>query len=67
MTGRTTDEVIEFDGGHTLIDTRNNFLGDGCCINMLWIETITQSGDTGGDLVELHAFLTSIWKTLSAM
>ena len=53
-------------GGDTLVDTRNHFLGDSCCINVFRIKTIAQSRDTCCDLVELNAFFASIWKTLSA-
>lgn len=55
-----TDEIVELNGGDTLIDARNDLLRDGCCINVFGIKTIAQSGDTSRDLVELNAFFASI-------
>jgi hypothetical protein len=35
-------------------------LCDGSSIDVLWVESITETGDTSCDLVELNAFLASI-------
>jgi hypothetical protein len=43
-----------------LVDTRDDFLGDSCGIDMFGIKSITQSRDTGCDLVELDTLLASI-------
>ena len=59
---RTTDQVVELDGGDTLVDSGDNFLRNCSSINVLCIEAITESRDPGCDLVELHAFLASIWQ-----
>ena len=53
-------QVIQLDGAHTLIDTRDDLLGDSSSIDMLRVEAVTQSRDTGSDLVELDAFFASI-------
>jgi hypothetical protein len=55
-----TDEIVELDCGHTLVDTGYDLLSDSRGIYVLWIEAITQSGDTCCDLVELYAFFASI-------
>ena len=65
--GCITDKVVEFNSCYTLVDARYNLLGDGSCINMLWIEAIAQSRDTSCDLVELHAFFTSVCENLSVV
>jgi hypothetical protein len=56
----STDQVIEFNGSDTLIHAGDDLLCNGCCIDMLRVEAITQSGDASSDLVELHAFLAAI-------
>ncbi len=58
--GGDTNEVVEFNSGHTLVDTGDDLLGDGSCVNVLRVEAITQSRDTSSDLVKLHAFLASV-------
>jgi hypothetical protein len=40
--GKSTDKIVEFDGGYALVDTGDDFLSDGGCINMLGIEAITK-------------------------
>ena len=55
-----TNQVVEFDGRDSLIDTRNDFLCDGRRVDMIRIEAIAQSRDSGSDLVELNAFFASI-------
>lgn len=55
-----TNQVVEFDGRDSLIDTRDDFLCDGCRVDMIRIEAIAQSRDSGSDLVELNAFFASI-------
>lgn len=53
-------QVIELDGGNTLVDTRDDLHGDGSSVDMVRIEAVTQPGDTSCDLVELNTLLTSI-------
>jgi hypothetical protein len=55
------------DCGHTAIDTRDDLLGDGDGINVVHVQTVTQSGNTGSDLVELNSLLASIWPIVSEM
>jgi hypothetical protein len=53
-------QIVKLNGVHTLVDTRDDFLGDGSSIDVLRVEAVTQSRNTGSDLIELHAFLASI-------
>ena len=62
-----TDQVVEFNGRYALIDARYDLLGDGSCINVLWIKAIAQSRDTSSDLVELNAFFASVCENLSVI
>lgn len=61
----TTNQVVEFDGGDALVDTRDDFLCNCCSVDMIRIEAIAQSGDSGSDLVELNAFFASIYGNVS--
>jgi hypothetical protein len=54
-------QVVQLDGAHTLVDTRDNLLGDSSCIDVFGVEPVTQPRDTSSDLVELHAFLAPIY------
>lgn len=56
----TTYQVIQFDGGHTLADTRDDLLRYGSSVDMLRIEAIAQPRHTGCDLVKLDALFASI-------
>lgn len=58
--GKQTYQVIQLNGANTLVNTRDDLLGDGCSINVLGVKAITEPRDTCGNLVELHAFLASI-------
>jgi hypothetical protein len=56
-----TYEIVQLCGGHTSVYTRDDLLGNGHRVDMVCVETVTQSGDTGCDLVELNALLASIF------
>jgi hypothetical protein len=56
----TAYQVIKFDGGHSLIDTRDDFLCDSSGINVLCVQAITEPRNTSGDLVELNALLAAV-------
>ena len=56
----STYQVVEFDGGDTLVDTRDDLLGDSSSVDMLRVESITEPRHTSGNLVELHAFFASV-------
>lgn len=60
-----THQIIELNGGDTTIDTRDNLLGDGDGIDMVHVQTVTQSGNTGRDLVELNTLLAAICRLLT--
>lgn len=53
-------QVIELNGVDTLVDTRDDFLGNGGSIDVLRVQAVTQPRHTGSDLVELHAFFASV-------
>jgi hypothetical protein len=55
-----TYQVVKLDGGHALVDARDNLLGDSHRVDMVHVESITQPGHSGRDLVELDALLTPI-------
>lgn len=55
-----TYQVVELNGSHTLVDAVDDLHGDGGRIDVLWVEAITESRDTGCDLVELDALLAAI-------
>lgn len=53
-------QVVQLDGSDTLVDTRDNLLGDSGSIDMLRVEAVTEPRHTGSDLIELHAFFASV-------
>ena len=53
-------QVVKLDSSHTLIDTRDDLLGDGSCVDMFGIKSITQPRNAGCDLVELDSLFASI-------
>ena len=55
-----TYKVIQLDRGDALIDSGDDFLCDGCCIDVIWIETVTKTRYARCDLVELDAFFAAI-------
>jgi hypothetical protein len=55
-----TYEVVKLNGGDTLVDTRDDLLRNCSSVNMLCIESVTKSGDTSSNLVELDAFLAPV-------
>ena len=63
----TTYKIVQLDCGYAAIDTRDDLLSDGNRVNVLRVETVTQSRDAGSDFVELDAFLASIWWLSIAM
>jgi hypothetical protein len=62
---KETYQVVQLDCGDTLVHARNDFLGDSSGVNVIRVQAITQPGDTGCDLVELHAFFASIYMSVS--
>lgn len=62
---RATDQVVKLNRRDALIDTRDDLLCNCCGINMLGIETITQTRDSSCDLVELNALLAPICRLIS--
>jgi hypothetical protein len=55
-----TYKIIKLYRCNTLVDTRDDFLCDGSCVNMFGVEAITQTRNSSCDLVELNALLASI-------
>ena len=55
-----TYQIVELDGGDTLVNTSNDLHGDRRGIDVLWVEAITEPRHTGCDLVELDALLAAI-------
>jgi hypothetical protein len=60
-----TNQIVQLSCRDTTIDTRDDLLGDGNRVYVVHIQTITESGDPGCDLVELDTFLTSICDYIS--
>lgn len=60
MQAARTYKIVEFDCGHSLVDTRDDFLCDSSGVDMFRIQSITQSRHSCSDLVELDAFFASI-------
>ena len=56
-----TYQIVKFYCRDTLIDTRDDLLGDCSSVDMFGVKTITQSRNTSCDLVELNALLASIY------
>jgi hypothetical protein len=56
-----TYQVIELNGGHPVVDTGDDLHCDSSRVDMVRVEPVTQPRHAGCDLVELHAFLASIW------
>ncbi len=54
-------QVVKLNGGDTLVDPRDDFLGNGSSIDMVGIKSITQPGNASGDLVELNPLLAAIY------
>jgi hypothetical protein len=55
-----TYQVVQLDRRYTMVDTGDDLHCDGGRVDMVWVEAVTQPRHAGCDLVELHAFLTSI-------
>jgi hypothetical protein len=53
-------QIIELYRRDTLVDTRDDLLGNSRGVNMIGVEAVTQPRNTGCDLVELNAFLAPI-------
>lgn len=62
---RRTYQVVELNGRYAVVDTRDDLHGDGGGVDMVGVEPVTQSRHSCRDLVELHAFLASIWVAVS--
>lgn len=48
-------KVIQLHSRDTLVDARDDLLGDGRGIDVIWVQAIAQSGNTCCDLVELNS------------
>ena len=59
-----TYKVVKLYRCDTLVDTRDDLLGDCCSIDMFGVQSITQSRNTSCDLVELNALLASVYGTI---
>jgi hypothetical protein len=55
-----TYQVVQLDGGDTLVDTRDNLLGDSSSVDMFRVKAITESRYTSRDFIELYAFFASV-------
>lgn len=55
-----TYEIVQLDSCHTAVDTGDDLLSDSNRINVVHVEAVTQSRDTGSDLIELDTLLASI-------
>jgi hypothetical protein len=62
---RDTNQVVQLHGRNALVDTRDDLLGDGNGIDMIWVEAIAQAGNASGDLVELDALPAAIYRCLA--
>jgi hypothetical protein len=62
---KATYEIVQLNGGHALVNTRDDLLGDSHGVNVVHVEPIAQPGYTGRDLVELHALLAPICLAIS--
>jgi hypothetical protein len=58
-------KIVKLNRCNTLVHTGDNLLRDCCCVDMLGVETITQTRDSSCDLVELNALLASIYRLIS--
>lgn len=58
--GSLCGQVVQLDGIYSLINTRNDSLGNCNGIDMSSIESITKSLDSSSDFVEPHGFLASV-------
>lgn len=57
---RVTYQVVQLDGGDTLIYAIDHFHGDGCGVDMLRVEAVTEPRHTSCDLVELNTLFAAI-------
>lgn len=57
-------QIVELDGGNTLVDTRDDLHGDGGGVDMVRVKAVTQPRDTGSDLVKCNTLLAPIWYAL---
>ena len=53
-------QIVELDGGNTLVDTRDDLHGDSGGVDMVRVKAVTQPRDTGSDLVECNTLLAPI-------
>lgn len=60
-----TYKIVKLYRRDPLVDTRDDLLCNCCCIDMVGIEAITQTRDSGSDFVELHALLAPICRLIS--
>jgi len=58
-------QVVELDGGNTLVDTGDDLHGDSGGVDMVRVKAVTQPRDTGSDLVECNTLLAPIWYALA--
>ncbi len=57
----STYQIIKLDCRHTTVYARDDLLGYGDRIDMVYIQAVTQPRDAGRDLVELDALHAPIW------
>ena len=55
-------QIVQFHRRDALVDTRDDFLGNGCCVDMLRVQAITKAGNTGCDFVELDSLLAIVYQ-----
>jgi hypothetical protein len=63
---RLCGQVVELDGSDTLVHSRDDFLGNRGGIDMFAIKTVTETRNSGSDLVELNALLASVYERVLA-
>ena len=55
-----TYEIVELNGSHTLVDPRDDFLGNGSGVDVLWVKAIAETRNSSCNLVELDTFFSTI-------
>lgn len=55
-----TYQVVELDGGHAVVHTRDDLHCNGSGVDMLRIQAVAQPRYAGSDLIELNALFASI-------
>ncbi|KND96032.2 hypothetical protein QG37_07655 [Candidozyma auris] len=58
--GGLSSQVVQLDGGNSLVDSRDHSSGDGNGIDMLRVQAVAQPSHSGGDFVEAHGLLVAV-------